>query len=167
MEQIKRIYLPAIPEDIVTDRFVNCAEQVALSGDYLQIKPCAPPFEGEINKEIIDSNSPAFINFFKQVRYQHIEAYEKYFAIPGIATNCLAELYRDPKTIFTPALQRFAKRAGLSLPPELTKDIFTNKSTSIPIAGQLIELPTEPNDPRMPEIVKLVTAELKKFIPLG
>jgi hypothetical protein len=37
-------------------------------------------------------------------------------------------------------------------------------SVTIPIGGQLIELPTDPNDPRMLEIVELVTAELKKFI---
>lgn len=164
LEQIKRIYVPAIPENPVVDQLVNWAEQFALNGDYFQIEPNELPFEGEINKEIIDPKSLVFINFFRQVRYQHIGAYDKYFAIPDIAVSNLAALHQDLKTIFTPAFQRIAKRAGISLPAELTQDNAPPVPVTIPIAGQWLELPTDPDDPRILEIIALVTAELKKYI---
>lgn len=116
-----------------------------------------------ILKEIIDPQSTPFFNFFRQVGYQHVEAYERYFAIPGIAIRDLAELYQDPKNLLSPAFQRIAERAGISVPSELTRNNVPPGPLTVPIAGQLIELPTVPNDPRMPEIIELVTAELKKF----
>jgi len=164
LEQIKRIYVPSIPKNKGVNLLVNWAEKAALNGDYYQIKPNELPFEGEINQEIIDPKSPAFINFFRQVGYQHVEAYMKYFAIPGIVISYLAELCRDPKTIFTPALQRFAKRIGISLPSELIQDMLPPGPVTIPIAGQLIALPTDTTCPRMLDIVEPVTAELKRYI---
>jgi len=163
LEQIKSIYVPAIPENPGVDHLVNLAEQAALKGDYCQIKPNEPPFISEINKEIIDPQSTPFSNFFRQAGYQHVEAYERYFAIPGIAISDLAELYQDPKNLLSPAFQRIAERAGIAVPSELTRNNVPPGPLTVPIAGQLIELPTVPNDPRMPEIIELVTAELKKF----
>lgn len=160
--QIKTIYEPAIPESPAVDFLVNLAGQASLKGDYAQIKPWQPPLPGAINEEITDPQSSSFVNFFRQVGYQHLEAYERFFAIPGIPVSGFAGLYREPVNLLGPTLQRFAEQAGLAAAPGLTAGNAPPAPT-IPLAGQLIELPAAFNDPRIPDIIGLVTDELNNI----
>jgi len=63
--------------------FVALASAISAAGDYAQIDPGAPPLAGAVvNSALINAGDPAFVNFFTQAGYQHVDAY---FNLLGVA----------------------------------------------------------------------------------
>ncbi|HZI20135.1 MAG TPA: hypothetical protein VEY09_16240 [Pyrinomonadaceae bacterium] len=160
--QLKNIYAPSIPENSDVDALIGRAMQAASGGDYLSVQPNSPPITGEINQGKINPQAPPFINYVIQMGYQHVEAYIKYFGLSDMAFKPLVELYSNPHTLITPALRLVARRADMSL-SEPDQASMPSGPRTIPIAGRPVILPTNPDDPRMAEIVEMVKTELKKF----
>ena len=162
LKQAKNIYAPSIPESPDIDALIGWAMQAVSGGDYLSIQPNSPPIAGEINKEIINPQAPPFINYVMQMGYQHVVAYMSYFGLFDSAFKPLVELYRNPHTLITPALRLVARREDISPSSESAQAIVPSGPRTIPIAGRPVALPTDPDDPRMAEIVEMVETELKK-----
>ena len=152
--QLRNLYAPSIPEDPLMDALIGWAMQAAAAGDYLSVQPDSPPIPSEINQGKINLNAPPFINYFIQLAYQHVEAYMKYFGLSAAEFKPLVELYRNPHVLITPALRLVAQRENQATLPSGPR--------TIPIGGQPVALPTDPNDARMAEIVEMVKAELQK-----
>jgi len=86
----------------------------------------------------------------------------KYFGLSAAEFKPLLELYQNPHVLITPALRLVAQRRNISPSSESAQAIVLSGPRTIPLAGQPVALPTDPNDPRMTEIVEMVKAELKK-----
>jgi hypothetical protein len=83
LQAIPTLYVPQIQPDGVVNDFVDLASAISAAGDYAQIDPGAPPLAGAaVDSALIKAGDPAFVNFFAQAGYQHVDAY---FNLLGVA----------------------------------------------------------------------------------
>jgi Lipase (class 3) len=83
IQAIPTLYAPQIQPDDVVTTFVNLLSAISAVGNYAQIEPGAPPLaNAAIDQSKINPGDPAFVNFFKQAGYQHVDAY---FSLIGVA----------------------------------------------------------------------------------
>jgi hypothetical protein len=85
LQEVPDLYAPDIePDDLVND-FVALAIDISKNGGYTQIDLDAPALPGTVNTSIIKPGDPAFLNFFRQVGFQHVDAYYDLLEVPFLS----------------------------------------------------------------------------------
>ncbi len=99
LAEIPTVYAPDIePDDLMRD-FAKLALDAAKNGDYTQINLSDPPLSGSsVNTSIIHELEPAFLNFFRQLAYQHTEAY---YVLMGVS-EAMASVFQKIKASARP-----------------------------------------------------------------
>jgi hypothetical protein len=84
LEQVPDLYAPDIEPDDLVKLLVALAIDASKEGSYMQINPGAKALPGSaVNKTIIKPREP-FLNFLRQVGYQHVDAYYELLGVPEL-----------------------------------------------------------------------------------
>jgi hypothetical protein len=139
LQAIGSLYAPYIPADPLICLLVGVAIKAADKGGYSQIEPGAPLIPGTVNTGIIDPSKPGIENFLAQAMYQHIDAYVRYFEIPGVETPPIGTCGGKGST--APAFPQFARRAHLPFPAAASYLETSTGPLTAPIGGLPVEIP--------------------------
>lgn len=156
LQEVPTLYAPDIPPspaiNELTDKALQCSEE----GDYTQPQSAVEAIQGAMNTNIITSRSD-FVNFITQMGYQHVSAYESYFAFD---TGSLRTLSVDLAKLLAGRLgQRLAATA--SPPPEVSGRISArSKDVRVPIGGTVMSLPLDCSDPNWPSLLQKIRGAL-------
>jgi Lipase (class 3) len=87
VQAIPTLYVPQIQPDDVVNSFVALLSSISVAGNYAQIDAGAPPLAGAaVDPTKINPGDPAFVNFFTQASYQHVDAYFQLLGVPKVTT---------------------------------------------------------------------------------
>jgi hypothetical protein len=113
LEKIPTLYAPDIEPDKVINDLVAFAQRLSAGGDYTQILNDTGWFPFDVDTSLIDPAKSVFVNFAKQLAYQHTKAYMCYFGVKSDALESWAEEFQAAAEAAAPAVAAgFAAQAA-------------------------------------------------------
>ncbi|HEX5725565.1 MAG TPA: hypothetical protein VFX98_08875 [Longimicrobiaceae bacterium] len=150
LAKIPTLYAPHIEPNAEINRLVKIAEDISAGGDYTQIVHDTGWFPFPVDRKIINPVLGSFLNFLRQLAYQHTTAYLDYFKIVSPVLDAWAEEFQTTAVAVAPAVA-----AGFTAEAAATQ-------MTAPIAGQPEVLRPVP-DARDRELEARVVEDLLRF----
>ena len=147
LAKIPTLYAPHIEPDHTIENLVAFAERISAGGDYTQILHDTGWFPFRVNTHIVHRYLPVFVNFVRQLAWQHTTAYLEFFGVVSTPLERWAADFQTAAVAESPTLA-----AGLAAGAAA-------KQTTAPVAGKVTPIPPA-SDPGADAVAARVMADL-------
>jgi len=150
LEKIPTLYAPDIEPDQTIHDLVAFAKRLSANGDYTQILHDTGWFPFDVDTALIDPTKSVFVNFARQLAYQHTFAYMRYFGVKSDALEGWAAEFQAAAEAAAPAVaagfaaQAAAKEVTSPASDALAAQVVTDLLRYATPEQQRIAVPIDP-----------------------
>ncbi|ADO67948.1 lipase family protein [Stigmatella aurantiaca] len=171
LAKVATLYSPIIPGTEPIRALVEMTEQTTRKGNYTQVQAMAPPLMGRVKYNegfITVPPSPGghFVDFIKQVGYQHIGPYFDWFHFNPNWMEALPSAFEeDSRALFAelaPGVRRALRAAGVQPPAELPGKNEGEGLRTLQAGRELYPVPQSVEGPAAENLVNVLATALKR-----